>query len=128
MGQSEGELGTGEQFPVEWIVEGGSSQSELHPLSNVLERDFDKPWLTQKPTDDAWLVLDPRPPTAFNRVEVVNAGSALLEIHGLREDAQGDADTDYELLLSAQQVIFTALLYIFGVILSVPTFSSSDEP
>lgn len=56
------------------------------------------------PTDDAWLILQPRPPTAFHKVEMVNAGSALVEIHGLWEDAEGEEIEDYELLLSAQQV------------------------
>ena len=95
---------TGEP-PVQWIVVSASSEGDLHPAANVLERGVDMPWLTQTPTDDAWLVLEPRPPTAFTRVEIVNAGSALVEIHGLRDDADGDADGDYELLLSAQQVI-----------------------
>ncbi|KAG0611189.1 hypothetical protein M758_7G122400 [Ceratodon purpureus] len=91
---------------VEWVVGSVSSESEVHSAVNVLGRDLDKPWLTERPTDDAWLVLEPRPPTAFNRVEVVNAGSAVLEIHGLREDVEGDdVDGDYELLLSAQQVM-----------------------
>jgi len=106
------------QFPVQWFVESTSSQSELHPGSNVLERAVDKPWLTQRPTDDAWLCLEPRPPTAFNRVEVVNAGSALLEIHGLREDVAGDAESDYELLLSAQQVITAPFFFHWESVLA----------
>lgn len=102
MGQEGGEVG---EQAVQWIVESASSEGDLHLAVNVLGRDLDKPWLTQRPTDDAWLVLEPQPPAAFNRVEIVNAGSALVEIHGLCEDAKGDADSDYELLLSAQQVI-----------------------
>lgn len=111
MGQDADDIGGEILLPLQWIVESASSQSELHPGSNVLERDSDKPWLTQKPTDDAWLVLAPQPPTAFNRVEIVNAGSGLLEIHGLREDAEGDGDDDYELLLSAQQVIASVFIW-----------------
>jgi hypothetical protein len=107
MGQEGDEAG---EQAVQWIVASASSESEVHPAVDVLGSDLDKPWLTQRPTDDAWLVLEPRPPTAFSRVEIVNAGSALVEIHGLRDEAEGDADGDYELLLSAQQVItsFTA--------------------
>lgn len=102
MGQEAEE--TGEQV-VQWVVESVSSESELYPAVSVLDGDLGKPWLTQRPTNDAWVVLESRPPTAFDRVEVVNAGSALVEIHGLREEGEADADGGYELLLSAQQVI-----------------------
>ena len=106
MGQEGDEAG---EQAVQWIVASASSESEVHSAVDVLGSDLDKPWLTQRPTDDAWLVLA-RPPTVFSCVKIVNAGSALVEIHGLREEVGGDADGDYELLLSAQQVImsFTA--------------------
>jgi hypothetical protein len=93
-----------EEEEVEWVVKDGSSEDEVHPATNVLNPDRYRLWQTESPTDDAWLVLQPRPPTAFHKVEMVNAGSALVEIYGLREDAEGEEIEDYELLLSAQQV------------------------
>lgn len=93
-----------EEEEIKWVVTNGSSEDEVHPATNVLKQDLYRLWQTATPTDDAWLILEPRQPTAFNKVEIVNAGSALVEIHGLREETDGDSDEDYELLLSAQQV------------------------
>lgn len=93
------------ELVVRWRVTDGSSEAEVHPATNVLNPDRFRLWQTQQPCEEAWLVLEPRPPTAFSRVAIVNAGSSLVEIHGLRDD-----NGDYELLLSPQQVGLTPLL------------------
>lgn len=86
---------------VRWSVTNGSSEAEVHPASNVLNPDHFRLWQTLRPCEEAWLELEPRPPAAFSRVEIVNAGSSLVEIQGLRD---GDDSDNYELLLSPQQV------------------------
>lgn len=91
-----------EERPVRWRVADGSSEAEVHPATNVLRPDRFRVWQTGLPCEEAWLVLEPRPPSAFCAVEVVNAGSALVELFGLRDGGEGD---DYELLLSPQQVM-----------------------
>jgi hypothetical protein len=102
-----------EERPVRWRVANGSSEAEVHPATNVLRPDRFRVWQTGLPCEEAWLVLEPRPPSAFCAVEVVNAGSALVELFGLRDGGEGD---DYELLLSPQQVGRFFLL-------SLPSFS-----
>ena len=53
-------------------------------------------------------------PSAFSHIEIVNAGSALVEVYGIREPEQeinsgdrprDDNDMDFEMLLSAQQLM-----------------------
>ena len=102
--QQESQEGEGE---VRWRVTDGSCEAEVHPATNVLKRELFRVWQTRLPCDHAWLVLEPRPPAAFCAVEIVNAGSALVELYGLRDGAARDAD--YELLLSPQQVILSVL-------------------
>jgi DNA-repair protein XRCC1 len=88
---------------VRWSVTNRSSEAEVHPASNVLNPDHFRLWQTLRPCEEAWLELEPRPPAAFSRVEIVNAGSSLVEIQGLRDGSNGD--DNYELLLSPQQVM-----------------------
>ena len=63
---------------------------------------------------EAWIILEPHPPSAFSLIEIVNAGSALVEVYGIREPEQeinsggrprDDNDMDFEMLLSAQQLM-----------------------
>lgn len=98
-GKAEEEDDDDEEEQVRWRVTDGSSEAEVHPATNVLHPDLFRFWQTHQPCEEAWLVVEPRSPTAFSRVEVVNAGSSLVEIHGWRQNGG-----DYELLLSPQQV------------------------
>lgn len=99
-----------DEAEVRWRVTDGSSEAEVHPATNVLRPDRFRVWQTHHPCDEAWVVVEPRPATAFSRVEIVNAGSSLVEIYGWRDDAAGG---EYELLLSPQQVAPTSLLECF---------------
>ena len=72
-------------------------------------------WQTADATGEAWLELQPSPPTAFNKLELVNAGSALVEVQGWKVEAgRAVADRngvmeynseDGEILLPNQQVM-----------------------
>ncbi|KAG0565379.1 hypothetical protein KC19_8G185600 [Ceratodon purpureus] len=92
-----------ELAPVRWRVTDGSSEADVHAATNVLKPERYRVWQTGQPCEEAWLVVEPTPPTSFRAVEIVNAGSSLVEIHGLRDGAGGGGD--YELLLSPQQVM-----------------------
>ena len=86
-----------------WCVVDGSSEADAHPATNALRPERFRLWQTGEPCEEAWLVVEPSPACAFREVHIVNAGSALVEIQGLREEEQGE---EYELLLSPQQVGF----------------------
>lgn len=92
----------------EWTVQSCSSESPVHKAENVVVEELYRIWQTNEPSEEAWLILHTDPPKAIERLEIVNAGTSLLELYGLPEDApEGDDNTleNYELLLSTQQVM-----------------------
>jgi hypothetical protein len=92
----------------EWTVQSCSSEFPVHKAENVVVEELYRIWQTNEPSEEAWLILHTDPPKAIERLEIVNAGTSLLELYGLPEDApEGDDNTleNYELLLSTQQVM-----------------------
>lgn len=92
----------------EWTVQSCSSESPVHKAENVVVEELYRIWQTNEPSEEAWLILHTDPPKAIERIEIVNAGTSLLELYGLPEDAPDDNENtleNYELLLSTQQVM-----------------------
>eukprot|EP00250_Pteridium_aquilinum_P034648 c7879_g1_i1 orf=125-2368(-) len=98
----------GEELQCEWRVHSCSSEAEVHEASNALKGELYRVWQTAQPADEAWLVLEARPPSAFSEMEIVNGGAALVEVFGMPDDSlqEGDGD-EYIMLLSAQQLMST---------------------
>ncbi|KAJ7214683.1 hypothetical protein O6H91_Y473900 [Diphasiastrum complanatum] len=99
--EEEGE-GEGEGVDCQWKVRAASSEASAQSAHNILKQELYRIWQTREATDEAWLLLEPEFPVAFKSVEIVNAGTSLLEIYGLR--AEGARD-EFELLLPAQQLM-----------------------
>lgn len=92
----------------DWTVQSCSSESPVHKAENVTVGELYRIWQTNEPSEEAWLVLHTDTPKAIESLEIVNAGTSLLELYGLPEDApEGDDNAleNYELLLSTQQVM-----------------------
>lgn len=90
----------------DWRVHSCSSEAEVHEASNALKDELYRVWQTAEPAEEAWLVLEAHPPAAFCEMQIVNAGSALVELFGLRdEEACPDEDDGYQMLLSTQQLM-----------------------
>ena len=114
----------------EWRLHSCSSETDVHVALNVLKEELYKIWQTSDPTEEeeaaaaaaagggaegeAWIIVEPHPPSAFSHIEIVNAGSALVEVYGLREPGgetnggdrpHDDNEMDFEMLLSAQQLM-----------------------
>ncbi|KAI5074615.1 hypothetical protein GOP47_0010576 [Adiantum capillus-veneris] len=98
----------GDEVRCEWHVRSCSSEAEVHAASNALKSELYRMWQTAQPTEEACLVLEARPPSAFAGLEIVNAGSALVELYGLPDNHGDNNDDDgYVMLLSAQQLMST---------------------
>ncbi|KAH7302793.1 hypothetical protein KP509_23G087000 [Ceratopteris richardii] len=97
-----------EHVQCKWEVCLCSSEAEVHDSSNVLKSELYRVWQTAQPTEEAWIILEAHPPSAFSELEIVNAGSALIEVFGLPDDCppQND-DNGYMMLLSSQQLMST---------------------
>eukprot|EP00249_Psilotum_nudum_P029316 c39934_g1_i1 orf=3-374(-) len=88
-----------------WVVHSCSSESRVHVADNVLREELYLIWQTEKPTEEAWLILEASRPVAVKKIEIVNAGSSLVEVFGLREDREGEDENEYDMLLPAQQIM-----------------------
>ncbi|MCO5610935.1 hypothetical protein L7F22_065181 [Adiantum nelumboides] len=95
-----------QEVQCEWRVRSCSSEAEVHAASNALKGELYRMWQTAQPAEEASLVLEACPPSAFAELEIVNAGSALVEVFGLPDDSI-ENDDGYIMLLSAQQLMST---------------------